>query len=223
MSRQRRFSQVSGFILAGGTGRRMGFDKAHLPLGSESLLDRQIRLLRSVCRSVAILGPAARFANAGIPVYEDEISGRGPLGGICTGLRRARTELSLFLGCDMPLMEVRFLRYLCEQALESRVLATIPPPWEKGRYPLCAVLRRCALVMINSCLGSGRNQVGRFLARVPHRAISKAEFARQGFSTRIFCNLNTPEDYERVKNLLCCHPEPFAVILDDSCLALRLR
>jgi molybdenum cofactor guanylyltransferase len=185
----------------------MGFDKTRLSLGSESIVDRQIRLLRSVCRSAAIIGPPDRFADAGVQIYKDEISGRGPLGGIYTGLRRARTEFSLFLGCDMPLMEERFLRYLCEQALESRALATFPPPWDKERYPLCTVLRRHALARIASCLGSGQNQVGRFLSRSLRRAISRAEFARQGFSTRIFCNLNTPGDYERVKELLSCHPE----------------
>jgi len=196
---RRRFSEVSGFVLAGGASRRMGFDKARMPLGSESMVDRQIRLLRSVCRSAAIIAPPDRFADAGIQVYEDEISGRGPLGGILTGLRRARTEFSLFLACDMPLMEERFLRYLCEEALESRALATVPPPWARERYPLCAVLRRHALARIASCLGSGQNQVGRFLSRSPRRAISKAEFARQGFSARIFCNLNTPEEYERMR------------------------
>jgi molybdopterin-guanine dinucleotide biosynthesis protein A len=177
----------------------MGFDKARLLLGSESMLDRQIRLLRSVCRSVAIIGPPDRFADTGIQVYEDEISGRGPLGGMHTGLRRARTEFSLFLGCDMPLMEGRFLRYLCEQALDSHALATVPPPWDRGRYPLCAVLRRGALAKIGSWLGSGQNQVGRFFSRFLPRTISKAEFARQGFSARIFCNLNTPEEYERMR------------------------
>jgi len=177
----------------------MRFDKARLVLGSESMVDRQIRLLRSVCRSVAIIGPPQRFADAGIQVYEDEISGQGPLGGIHTGLRRAHTEFSLFLGCDMPLMEERFLRYLCEQALDCRALATVPPPWDRGRYPLCAVLRRRALARIGSWLGSGQNQVGRFLSRLQHRTINKAEFARHGFSTRIFCNLNTPEEYERMR------------------------
>jgi molybdopterin-guanine dinucleotide biosynthesis protein A len=199
MSRQRRFSEVSGFVLAGGASRRMGFDKARLPFGPERIVDRQIRLLRAVCRTVAIIAPPSRFAGTGIQVYEDEISGKGPLGGIHTGLRRARTEFSLFLGCDMPLMEERFLRYLCEQALATRAMATVPPPWAGGRYPLCAVLRRRALARVGSCLESGQNQVGRFLSRCPRRTISKAEFARAGFSARIFCNLNTPEEYERMR------------------------
>jgi molybdopterin-guanine dinucleotide biosynthesis protein A len=177
----------------------MGFDKARLPFGSESVVDRQIRLLRAICRSVAILGPPDKFANTGIQVYEDEIPGKGPLAGIHTGLRRARTEFSLFLSCDMPLMEERFLRYLCEQALASRAWATVPPPWRKGRYPLCTVLRRCALARVLSCLASGENRVGRFLSSSQRRTISKAEFARAGFSPRIFCNLNTPEEYERMR------------------------
>jgi molybdopterin-guanine dinucleotide biosynthesis protein A len=199
MSGPRRFSEVSGFVLAGGASRRMRFDKARLPLGSERMVDRQIRLLRAICRSVAIIGPLDRFAGTGIQVYEDEIPGKGPLGGIHAGLRRARTEFSLFVSCDMPLIEERFLRYLCEQALASRALATLPPPWRKGRYPLCAVLRRCALARVRSCLASGQNQVGRFFSDCQPRTLTKAELARAGFSPRIFCNVNTPGDYERVR------------------------
>ena len=177
----------------------MGMDKARLPVGSERMVDRQIRLLRALCRTVAIIGPPDKFPDAGIPVYEDEIPGQGPLGGLYTGLCKARTEFSLFLSCDMPLMEERFLRYLCEQALASRASATVPPPWKRGRYPLCAVLRRRALSRVRSCLASGQNQVGRIFSSSQRRTISKAEFARAGFSPRIFCNLNTPEEYERMR------------------------
>jgi len=199
MSARRRFREVSGFVLAGGESRRMGFDKAQLPLGSERMVDRQIRLLRAVCRSVAIIGPPDRFGTTGVQVYEDEISGQGPLGGIRTGLHRARTEFSLFLACDMPFMEERFLRYLCEQALGTRALVTLPPPWASGRYPICAVLRRGALARVSSYLAAGQNQVGGFFSRCPRRAISRAEFARAGFSTCYFCNLNTLEEYERMR------------------------
>jgi molybdopterin-guanine dinucleotide biosynthesis protein A len=177
----------------------MGIDKARLPWGSESMVERQIRLLRAICRSVAIIGPPDRFPDAGIQVYEDEIPGRGPLGGVHTGLRRARTEFSLFLSCDMPLMEAGFLRYLCQQALASRASATLPPPWAKEVYPLCAVLRRRVLSTVRSSLSLGQNQVGRFFKKVQRRTISKAEFRRAGFFPRIFYNANTPEEYEKVR------------------------
>jgi len=199
MSGRRRFREVSGFVLAGGASRRMGCDKARLPLGDERLVDRQVRLLRALCRNVAIVGPLDRFAAAGTQVYEDEIPGQGPLGGIQAGLRQARTEFSLFLACDMPCMEERFLRYLCRQAFCSPALTTLAPPSDRGRYPLCAVLRRRALARVDSCLESGQNQLSRFFSRAARRTISKAELAHAGFSMRIFCNVNTPEDYERVR------------------------
>jgi len=199
MSSPRRFSEVSGFILAGGASRRMGIDKAKLLLGSESMVDRQIRLLRSFCGSVVIVGPPERFPDVDIQVYEDEIPGQGPLGGLHTGLRRARTEFSLFLSCDMPLMDVRFLRYLCRQAIVSRAPATVPSPGGKGAYPLCMVLRRSVLSTLRASLAMGQNRVGRFLKKVRRRTITRAEFARAGFSPRIFYNANTPEDYEKVR------------------------
>lgn len=42
-----RFISVTGFVLAGGASRRTGRDKATLILGDESLLSRQVRVLRA--------------------------------------------------------------------------------------------------------------------------------------------------------------------------------
>ncbi len=199
MSKPCRFKEVSGFVLAGGASRRLGLDKAKLLLGSERMVDRQIRLLRTICSSVSIVGPPDNFPDTEVQVYEDEIPGKGPLGGIHTGLRRSRTEFSLFVSCDMPFMEARFLRYLCGQALEGRAPVTIPPPWANGRYPLCAILRRRVRSAIRRSLASGQNKVGRFFSKSQRRTISKAEFARAGFSPRIFYNVNTPEEYENAR------------------------
>ena len=181
MNLPRRFSEVSGFVLAGGASLRMGTDKASLLLGEKRLVDLQIHLMRAVCRSVAIIGPLARFGGAGVQVYEDTIPCQGPLGGIYTGLRRARTEFSLFLGCDMPLMEARFLRYLCRQARATPALATVPPPSAGGRFPICMVLRRRALAKVFSSLESGQNQVARFLLHTPRRAITGRSFDARDF------------------------------------------
>ena len=67
MSGLRRFNEVSGFVLAGGASRRMGFDKARLPFGSERMVDRQIRLLRAICRSVSIIGPTREICRHSDP------------------------------------------------------------------------------------------------------------------------------------------------------------
>ena len=151
-------SEVSGFVLADGTSRRMGVDKTRMLVCRERMVDRRIRLLRFVCAHVAIRGPRDKFADTAIQIHEDGIRGEGPLSGICTGLPKSRTEVRLFISCDMPFMEVRFLRYLCKQALASRALPTLPPPVIKGLYPLCAVFRRHALSRVTTLLPRDRTK-----------------------------------------------------------------
>ncbi len=175
----------------------MGRSKAQLLLGHETTLERQIRLLRSVCRFVAVLGPPMHFQGLEIPVFPDEFTGRGPLAGLYTGLVRTRTEFNLFLGCDLPFMEARFLQYLCRRAFESRADVTIPESREHGFHPLCAVYRRRALWAVRASLAAGENKVSRFFSRVRCEVLATREIARAGFAPRIFDNMNTIDDYQR--------------------------
>jgi len=195
-----RFSSVSGFVLAGGASRRMGRDKAKLVLAGKTMLERQVRLLRAVCRSVAVVGPPEVYPGLEIPTFPDEVPGRGPLGGIYSALHRTRTEYNLFLGCDLPFMQERFLRWLAGKALQHHADATVPKTREG--QPLCAVYRRQALAGIRYRLASGRNEVRSFFPRVHRRVIPWREIAREGFSPRIFANMNTPEDYELARRIM---------------------
>lgn len=196
------FSCVSGFVLAGGESRRMGRRKDQLELAGETMLGRQVRLLRAVTRSVAVLGPGERLAGHGDRVIPDERSGLGPLGGIATALGRTRTEYNLFLGCDLPFVSARFLEYLCVRALTSQADATVPESPGHGLHPACAVYRRRALRAIRASLERGDLSVRGFFPRVRCRVLGWPEIARRGFSIRIFDNMNTPEDYDVAKRLI---------------------
>ncbi len=182
----------------------MGEDKAKLLLGGETMLDRQLRLLRSVCRSAAVLGAPERLPGLRVPIFPDELPGCGPLGGIYTGLLRARTEFNLFLGCDLPFMEACFLRYLCRRALESQADVTVPESRPHQLEPLCAVYRQRALPAIQKSLKSGQSKVTRFFSQVHCLVISSQEIGRSGFKPRIFVNMNTPGDYESVRRQIEC-------------------
>jgi molybdopterin-guanine dinucleotide biosynthesis protein A len=199
-----RFFSISGFILAGGASRRMGQPKERLLLDGETMLDRQIRLLRGVCRTVGVLGPPERIPDPGLPVIPDALPDRGPLGGIFTGLLQSATEFNLFLSCDLPFMKQRFLHYLCSQALAGEADVTVAQTIARGLQPLAAVYRRRALWAIRRSLERGENKISRFFRRVQCRVLSPAELARAGFSARIFANMNTREDYETVKRILNC-------------------
>ena len=83
-------------ILAGGLSTRMGRDKAHLRLGSKTLLEHIRREARSLGLPVRI-------------IRRDLVPRCGPLGGIYTALKTSRTEAELFLACDMPFVSAALL------------------------------------------------------------------------------------------------------------------
>jgi molybdenum cofactor guanylyltransferase len=197
----RRSLDLTGFVLAGGASTRMGRPKEALMLDSETMLERQIRVLGAVCRSVAVVGRPVE-APAGVLVLADELPGRGPLGGISTGLRRTRTEFNLFLGCDLPFMTARFLGYLFRQALESRAGVTVPETPGHGYQPLCAVYRSGARAAVRAALAAGRNKVTSFYPKVSVHRLGWAEIARAGFGLHVFENMNTPADYEAARKRL---------------------
>jgi len=177
----------------------MGEDKAKLVLAGETMQERQIRLLRTACRQVAVLGPPERFPGLQVPVFPDQFEGRGPLAGIYTGLRNSATEFNLFLGCDLPFMEVEFLYYLCWRARENRADVTVPESRGGKLEPLVAVYRRHALKAVGRCLEAGQDKVSSFYSRVRVAVISWTEIKRAGFDPEIFVNMNTRQDYKQAR------------------------
>ena len=85
--------RIFGIILAGGQGRRMGADKALLPLAGRPLLAHVIDRLEPQVERLAISanGDPARFARFGLPVLPDDTP-LGPLSGILAGLTWAADQ-----------------------------------------------------------------------------------------------------------------------------------
>jgi len=197
-----RFNELTGFVLAGGASTRMGSPKQWLRLEGETLVERAVGRARAAARTVIVLGPDGCAPGLGLPVLPDEAAGRGPLGAIGTGLRHTRTEYNLFLGCDLPLIDARFLRYLAGRALATRADATLAQARDGRWQPLAAVYRRRARSAVRRSLNSGRNKVTSILAGLRMDLVSWPDLARAGFQPRIFDNLNTPDDYARVRSRL---------------------
>jgi molybdenum cofactor guanylyltransferase len=183
----------------------MGRPKDQLELGGETMLVRQVRLLRAIARSVAVVGGAERWAELDVEVIPDELPGLGPLSGIATALGRTRTEYNLFVGCDAPFLQARFLQYLCARALEGEAEATVPQSFRRGLQPTTAVYRRRALKAIRASLERGDYSVRSFFPRVRCRVLSWPEIARAGYGAVNFENINTPEDYRSARLRLGWH------------------
>lgn len=77
-------------ILAAGLSRRMGRDKALVPLGGRPLIAHVIERLSMQTSTLAINAPADFPNDFGLPVVPDTLAGHpGPLAGIAAGMRHS--------------------------------------------------------------------------------------------------------------------------------------
>jgi molybdopterin-guanine dinucleotide biosynthesis protein A len=188
----RRMSEVSAFVLAGGQSTRMGTDKAFLELEGKPLISRALALAKTVVSDVRILGSPEKFRAYGM-VVEDEFPNHGPLGGIHAALRCSTADLNLILAVDMPFVETRFLEYLLHQANRHSAVVTVPRAGG-GWQPLCSVYRRPFADLAQTALEQGRNKIDPLFDRTEICVIEEHDLEREGFSAEMFRNLNTPED-----------------------------
>jgi molybdopterin-guanine dinucleotide biosynthesis protein A len=177
----------------------MGADKALLSFGRENLLQLALGKAVQVSPTPIIVGDRDRYSSYG-EVIEDRYPGCGPLGGIHAALCATQTDLNLVLSVDMPLMTAGFLRWLVQLAVSGPELAFVAEA-QGRRQPLCAVYRRAAQCVIEQALKMGDYKVDRIFPLIPTRDVKEDELLAAGFSPAIFCNVNTPADYEAVNNL----------------------
>lgn len=185
-------------ILAGGRGRRLGgVDKGSLTIGQESLLDRQVSLLRRLTpHTLIVTSDTDRVRMTGVAVVADRIRGAGALGGLYTALVEAPTEQVLVIACDMPFLTVPFLAHLAARGADAD--AVIPRD-ARGRHPLCASYRRSVAAHIRTRIDSGDLRVGEALQGLDVRELDAAELAPFNHDGRLLTNINTPDDLEHAR------------------------
>ncbi len=179
----------------------MGQPKESLPFGDETLLERVVRLVGTVVRTVVVVGaPAPEQPFPAFPVdvktVRDPVFGRGPLQGIVTGLEALpdSIELAYVTAVDTPFLNPRWIDHLAERiSNDDDIIA----PFVGGRYhPLSAIYRRDrVLPAARSMLGQEQLRVTGLLEYLRTRGIPEAEMEKIDPGFQSLRNLNTPEDY----------------------------
>jgi molybdopterin-guanine dinucleotide biosynthesis protein A len=99
---------VSGVVLAGGLGRRMGgVDKGLQPLRGKPMVQHVLERLAPQVGEIIINANqnAATYAKFGHRVVADDISGfAGPLAGLHAGMKAAGHPLVVTVPCDSPFL-----------------------------------------------------------------------------------------------------------------------
>jgi molybdopterin-guanine dinucleotide biosynthesis protein A len=189
-------------VLAGGQSRRMGTDKALLPLvaGGQPMLGVVLERLSAVAdETIVVANEQARYAAFGVRVVPDLSRHVGALGGIQAAIAWSAHEHCMVVACDMPFLSLPLLRRMAEEPRDYDVLVPLIPGESRQRgdglvfQTLHAIYSKRCLPFIEKRIAEGRKQVVGFFDDVRVRTLDVAEILRWDPDLRSFFNANTPE------------------------------
>jgi molybdenum cofactor guanylyltransferase len=189
-------------VLAGGQSRRMGTDKALLPLvagGPPMLAVVLDRLSAAADETIVVADDRPRYAALGARVVPDLSRHVGALGGIQAAIAWSAHEYCLVVACDMPFLSLPLLRRMAAEPRDYDVLVPLIPGESRQRndglvyQTLHAIYSKRCLPFIETRIAEGRKQVVGFFDDVRVRTLDVAEISRWDPHLRSFFNANTPE------------------------------
>ncbi|HUQ76268.1 MAG TPA: molybdenum cofactor guanylyltransferase MobA [Burkholderiales bacterium] len=183
---------VSGIILAGGLGRRMGgVDKGLQPLHGKPMIEHVLARLAPQVQEIVINANqnAQRYGAFGHRVVADVIGGfSGPLAGLHAGLQAIAQPLAVTVPCDSPFLPHDLVARLRKHlgANDLAVAKTGDQP-----HPVFALVRRSVSGNLETFLASGGRKIDAWYA-----ALKVVEVAFDD-EADAFRNINTLEELGR--------------------------
>lgn len=176
----------TGIILAGGESSRMGEDKGLMSLEGKPMIQYVIDVVLTQTDQICIISNNSDYQIFGWPVHTDLVKGKGPLGGIVTGLSASRTRQNWILSCDSPFITEDLLVMLMNQL--NGFDAAIPEKLNRT-HPLIAAYDLSALPTYKVAL----NQDNLKLSEA-NKSLNINYFDANQFDVRNFKNINARED-----------------------------
>ncbi|GGI16749.1 molybdenum cofactor guanylyltransferase MobA [Oxalicibacterium faecigallinarum] len=187
-------NQITGLILAGGRGTRMGtVDKGLQTLHDTPLVSHVIDRLAPQVGPMLLNANQNQdvYAQFGIHVIADSLQGfAGPLAGVQAGLEHCKTEFMATVPCDSPYFPDNLVSTLY-QALNEReadlAVAVTGEGEQRQQHPVFCLLRRSLLPHLNNYLREGNRKFALWYASL---LVVEVHFEDE----RAFLNINTLDE-----------------------------
>jgi molybdopterin-guanine dinucleotide biosynthesis protein A len=192
-------TSITGLILAGGRGTRMGgVDKGLQPFRGQTLAHNALQRLQPQVGAVMI--NANRHLDVyramGIPVWSDATADfPGPLGGLLAGLQHCSTPWLASVPCDTPNFPLDLVARLAQAAVSARAPLATVATLEAGEarvQPVFSLVHVSLLPSLQDYLDAGERKILPWLRQ--HSAVEPL-FE----DNRAFFNANTLHDLQQLQ------------------------
>jgi molybdopterin-guanine dinucleotide biosynthesis protein A len=184
-------SEVTGIVLAGGQGSRMGgVDKGLQPFRGRPMVAHVLERLAP--QVDAILVNANRnveaYAALGHRVIADEVTGfAGPLAGFERGLAHAATPLVVTVPCDSPFLPQDLVARLAGALAAHHAQLAVAKTGDQA-HPVFSLMRRDVHASLEAFLASRQRKIDRWYGALQVVEVSFDDEAEA------FLNINTREE-----------------------------
>ncbi|HEY5896191.1 MAG TPA: molybdenum cofactor guanylyltransferase MobA [Burkholderiales bacterium] len=181
---------MSGIVLAGGLGRRMGnLDKGLQLLHGKPMVQHVLERLAPQVDEILINANQNldRYGALGYRVVSDEVGGfAGPLAGLHAGLKFVREPLVVTVPCDSPFLPMDLVARLRRHLGDDKDVAIAKTGDQV--HPVFALVRRSLAGSLEAYLAGGDRKVDRWFAALKMVEVSFDDEADA------FRNINTLEE-----------------------------
>jgi len=194
-----RSEDITGLVLCGGRGSRMGgVDKGlqnhlGLPLALHALMRLQPQVGYTMINANRNL---AAYESMNVPVWPDSIDGfAGPLAGLLAGLEHCETPYLVTVPCDTPNFPTDLVARLAQALTENDAEIAMAATREGGAVqvqPVFCLLQATLLESLVAFLDGGQRKIDRWTAQ--HRCV---EVLFDDASA--FFNANTPGELQQLQ------------------------
>ena len=185
--------EITGVILAGGKNSRMGTDKGLLQVDGKIIVERIVEALKPVVDDLLIITNGKNYDYLGYKTYNDLVKDCGPMGGIFTALLHSNTEKNFVVSCDMPFLSTELIQFIADNATGCEIAV---PRHGEMLEPLCAVYTKKCCNKFETLL---KNKNRKLHDALKQFNVKEVQIPENIFSTDCFANINTPNEYEKIK------------------------
>lgn len=187
---------VTGVILAGGSSRRMGTNKALLELEGVALIEHIYRKLATLFQEVIIVtNTPADYDFIPCRKVSDVFTAAGSIAGLHAGLVHSSFDTIFVTACDMPNLDSDLIRHL--HSLHGEHAATIPFS-QGGQEPLHAFYSRSCSNVFSAAIKQGDRKILEIIKQLDVKLIPWDRIKSLPGAAHSFLNVNTPEEFRQI-------------------------
>lgn len=183
--------QLNGIILAGGKSSRMGTEKGLLNLQGMPFVNHIIRALKPHVDNIYIVSDNPVFDRFEAIRVPDIVKNYGPVGGLYSGLSISRSQFSVVLSCDIPLINETVLITLINN--KTRDADVIQLESMGHSLPLIALYNQSCLAHFKQQIQLGERRLKSVLANLKVKTICLDPALAPAV-----VNINTKSEYESI-------------------------